>query len=257
MFHAKPATAGADAFDRLHMFMQTQPTAFDLRRLEADAQKLENADRAEAFTVRAAIAALRWDVVDARFWSEKACLSDASSTTRMNASVTFRYLNELDLATDYALEALRLAPLDVDAAQHAVGLLMVSGRLNEAMQNFIEHHRKAGSEATLDPAVHAVARLLEAAGIGEEQLRAEINAGMRVLSAAKIRHRCVQYEVSAEPDGGAVAAVKIQFVGDLETEIRLESELAHKLADMPSWNPAKLSVEFEYETEEDHAGFPA
>jgi hypothetical protein len=257
MFHAQPATACADAFERLHLFMRDPPTPFDIRRLEADAAKLENSDRSEASTVRAAIAALRWDVSDARRWSEKACLSDGSATTRINASVTFRFLNQLEIASEYALQAYRLAPLDVEVAQHTVGMLSSAGRLREALECFTDYLAKVGSGASWDLDVAQLVSVLDASNISEAQLRSEVMAAMGILTDARIRYSNVQYEVATEPDGGYAIAAKVQFVGDIDTEIRLESALAHKLADMPEWDPTRLSVEFEYLTEDDHAGVSA
>lgn len=246
MFHAKPATAGADVLERLHMFMWTPPTEFDLRRLELDALRLEKADPSEAYTVRAAIGAIRWDVEAARKWSEKACVVDGSTITRVNASITFRFLNEVDLSAAYALNAFRNAPLDQTIATHCAAALTFAGRLSEAHEVFMDHHRRAGTTGQMAPDVTSVIRVLDACGSSENQLRAEVRAAMRLLSEEQIRHHKVEYEEVVEPDGGRALAVRIQYYGDIESELRLESKLAHRLVEMPNWNPAALSVEFAY-----------
>ena len=257
MFQAKPATAGADAFDRLKLFMNVPPTPFDLKRLEQDAKQLENASPSEAHTVRAGICALKWDANGAAFWSEKACLANGGATTRSNASVTFRYLNDLSRAIQYAHQAVKTAPLDRGGVLHLAALLVSAGRVAEAVAVRNEYLHRVPDGPPLENGPERISGFFDELGIREDQVHEEIAAAMLVLSEDRVRYDDVEYESDYEPDGAGLLVVKVKFRGDLAAEMRLESRLAQKLADMPRWNPSKLSVEYEYVMEVSDAGQPA
>jgi hypothetical protein len=257
MFYAKPATAGAEVFDRLYLFMKTGATPFDIRRLEHDAQKLEHADLAQAYTVRAAIAALQWNIDDARYWTEKACIASASVTVRRNASVTFRHLNQCGTSGEYAVQALKLSPLNREDVEQAVGMLACAGRLSEALEIDREYRQRVPAEPPLRLDTEQLTGILDELKLPERQLQLELQAAMDVLTKERMRHKGVVFESSTEPDGGAMFTARVQFCGDIDTEMKLESRLAHLLADMSSWDPSRLSVEFEYVAEDVNAGEPA
>jgi hypothetical protein len=247
---ARPATAEKDLFSRLQLFLRGnhELTKFDVRRLEADAHALKNAEPAQAFIALSAIAALKWDFAAAQYWAEQAVKIRNDQATWGNASLVFRYLNRCDVAADYAQRGVQLAPLDMEVADDASGILAADGRLADAQRLIDEYQVRSGKQGTFEiqPAVFVAG--MAHLGIDESQLQRELRAAMEVLTEEQIRHIGVTYQSEPEPDGGVMISVFLEFGGTHEDEIRLESKLARVFADMEEWNPCKLSVALQHQS---------
>lgn len=253
MFFPRPATAGTELFDRLHLFLAQGgvPTIFDIRRLERDIAALEKADIGEAYIARSGLCAITWDVEQATAWVERACTVDGAYETSLNAGITLRYLNRSDLAVDYALQAVQRAPLSLNAANFATVTLAGDGRLQQAVEVQRAFAKRVPDHHEFSFDAEAFFAAFQEAGVSEGQLQAEIRAAMRVLSAERVRHSSLTYGYSVEPDGGRMLTVAVEFPGSIEDELRLEGMLAARLVDQPGWNPCKLSVEFQRTIAED------
>ena len=81
-------------------------------------------------------------------------------------------------------------------------------------------------------------------GLSEHDLQEELREAMRVLTAAKKRNVDVHIKGSAEPCRDVVLFALVHFKGTSAEALDLESALAGKLMDRPTWRPEVLSVEF-------------
>ena len=250
-----PATIESRVLDDLvHFLNHEEPTPFDIKRIEKDIAALEKVDRGEGYAARAALCALRWDLEGAQAWSERACTIDGAFEVANNAAISMRFLNRPDLGVEYGLLALRRAPALHEVAEVAVGLLVVSGRMHEALAVVQDFEASRGEKSWCFD-VQSICAQVDNIGLSEERLRIEIRAALDVLTAHKIRHNGFSVEESSDPDGGSAMVVFVGFEGTLEDELSLEAELAEKLADDPDWDPCRLSVELTHTTQE-NAGQP-
>jgi hypothetical protein len=252
MHVARPATIANDLFSRLFLFLTgPAPTKFDIRRFESEISALENVDKAEAFSARAALYALQWDVKSAVSWSDRAILVSGESKNFVNAAITMRYLNRPDLGVSYALRAMDLAQLDQEAHNVGVSLLASDGQLTEAVLRTNEFERRLGKMGALKFQTAPFLETLQKIELPESRVQKETRAAMQVLTSERIRHSAVTYERAPEPDGGLMLSVIVSFVGSIEDELRLEAQLAQVLCLDPEWDPCRLSVEFQHDVTED------
>lgn len=243
-----PQTVANSLFETLESFFvaDEMPSEFELRRIEKAADNLAKVDAAAAFTVKGAIAALRWDADSAETCCRKACALERSPMVLNNSALTFKFLNRFDLAIEFAKSALALAPLDPLTATSTLGYLFATGHFAEVAALIRKHNYQEEQYPSLPFQALEFDRLRVDLGISTEQIDFEIDSVFSVLKKHKKRMQGSRVEAVNDPDGGQCIVIEIEFFGDLHQEIVLEAELAHALAASPDWNPSRLSVEFAY-----------
>jgi len=111
------------------------------------------------------------------------------------------------------------------------------------------------ADEIVDPEIYLQA--LQRIGVPPQRLVFELEAAYDVLTRSGKRTRFLSTALEVDPESGDTSVVfGLGFWGDLDDEMRLESQLAQVFADEPGWNPAALSVELQCE-EQQHAGQPA
>jgi hypothetical protein len=70
---------------------------------------------------------------------------------------------------------------------------------------------------------------------------------LSLLTEKRIRYADVKFEkIDLHDENHTSLNVQVQFLGDFETEMQLESELAARQIDLPDWDISKLNVEFRH-----------
>lgn len=247
MFKKNPATISEPLLDEIAQCMQssdaTEPAV--IAKLRMQAEKLMLADRAEGHLASSGVAALAWDVEEARRQVTLAMQHDRSPRMLGNAMITFDFLNRPDLGEELARTAVRMAPSDPEVVDSASCLLLSIGRVHDAAAVQRKCMAVCGEyKFQVDP--FPIVRAVEAAEVDEEWMAAELALARKVLSRAKLRTRELGIFSGDEPDGGASVVFELKFYGTLETEFQLEDELAEELALTESWDPRRLSVNLGY-----------
>lgn len=247
----KPQTIGARLFSQLEVLFQSEeaPSEFQLRRLAAEADQLMGADAGAGLIVKSGIAALRWDVIEARKQALRSVQVDPSIITLMNAALTLKNVSLMDEACEFIERARQRAPQDPVTVESSIVYLMHTGLIAQAAD---VHKQALNDKVKLpDDLIDAVGylELIEELGIDLERVHFEVQSVYKVLMQHRKRPRTITYSHYQEPDGGRALVISFGIRGDLTDEMRLESELAQELAEQDGWNPNVLGVEFEIDTE--------
>ena len=253
-----PQTTGQRLFNQIEKLLESDemPSEFQLRRLDDQADDLMHADAGEGLTVKAALAALRWDVNGVVKLAQRCIQADPSIVTLINAAMTVKNVNLMETACAFLEQARARAPQNPLVVQTSIGYLMNAGRITEAAR-VMQQARQDNVPLPEDKVLDAVAfgHLLDELGIDPERLHHELQCGYQVLQRNRKRPRAIAYTQHEEPDGGRSLVISFEIQGDLDEEMRLESELALALAERDGWNPGLLGVEFALVPE--HAHQPA
>lgn len=246
MIVARPQTIGSELFAQVEalLLMDGEPGSFQIRSLRAQADKLAAASAVEASIVKSGLAAYEWDEAGVAYWIRNSIALDKGASTYLNSAVTCRLVNDFEKSVEYTKAAIANGSYGLDIAIHASDSLVMSGYFSEA----IEMLRACRHEAAQEHLSFAESQLngLTAAGFTEVDLQTEVLAATRVARAHKKRIVAIGHRQSIDRDDGPIFRVAIQFKGDFRDEMKLETELAHLLCEMPHWDPVKLSVEFSH-----------
>jgi len=204
-----------------------------------------HADRAEGHIASSAVAALDWDVEEAVRQVDLALQHDRSASMLTNATVTFGFINRPDLGENFARTAVRMVPSDHPTVDLISGLLIGLGKVSDAAALQSSYLDKYGDHIFAVDAI-GIATCVADANVDEEWIASEISIAREVLSGARLRTRQVGVFAGFEPDGAPSIVFDLKFRGSIETEFKLEGELASKLAATESWNPNRLSVNISY-----------
>jgi hypothetical protein len=250
MSPAIPVTIAKDLLGRIeHLFgSDDEPSEFVKRQLLREAEALTRVDPAVASMVKAAIAAFSWDLPQAQRWVNNAMQLSSSINTRINAALTYKFLNRVDLASDISVATLKLAPLDVEVVNRTLSYLIWSGQFDRAVPIYRDAlaNKVKLAEEVVDPEFYLQA--MQRVGVSQQRLVFELAAACDVLTQNGKRVRFLTTAVEVDPESGDESLLfGLGFWGSLDDEMRLESQLAHVFADAPGWNPSALSVELQYE----------
>lgn len=227
--------------------LNRQPSEIELLSLKRDANKLMQSDAAAAYLALAAIATFAWDIETINQQIDKAMRLKCDVVTLLNAALTLRVVNQRSEAANYALRALELAPNDKDVVDRTVKHLYNMGFLNKAHE-IVQSRKRMNLELDdLQETLDQSNRCLVEVDVSEEQLQKEIALALDVLTKKKIRLVDLLYEkFFFHDDGEFCLIIRLNFYGDLETEIELDCLLADRLIDLPEWDLSKLSIQFHH-----------
>lgn len=236
------------------------PAELVLRRYERQAEQLFHTDRPEwGWVAHAAVAALAWDASTALEMCSKGAQAVGSNPEVLaNFAVSLKHLNEFEAALQYARQATEASPVNGFALRHHVGALLQLGRWSDALAMAERYVGRVGNEQAQNiPEIVDMFRswmsCLGDGGVSERQVQLELAQCWAVLRENRIR--CGQLLVSCDenPEGGAPTMVlRLTFVGEIEDEMRLGALLAQRLSRLESWDPTRLSVDFEYVEQFEH-----
>jgi tetratricopeptide (TPR) repeat protein len=217
------------------------------------ASKLETQDAAASSLVKAAVYAIDWDFEQADYWMKNSLKLEQSAFNHLNAALTYKILGRVDLAAESAKRAYDLAPTDIEVVENAVEFLTWYG--NFAGANAIYLHaldKGIWRSAHLDYDFGPHLSYMSDAGLTEEQIRFEVQAAHTVLAKNKRRFVGGQVELFVDHEQDATLSIRVEFIGDIQEQIRFESELAVVFSDYQNWNPNKLSTEISYVVANDY-----
>ncbi|MBP7645352.1 MAG: hypothetical protein KA751_01195 [Comamonas sp.] len=234
---------------QLYVLHPEKINTFGLRKLEHQAGILAKTDAAASSTVRAAIAAFRWDAEGVEYWTNNALKLEKSFATLTNAAVNKGLVGDVRAAAEYALEAFHLATSDANAASNACDALMFDGRFDEALaiaNRFINSSDAFGVIAKdASAALDALAKL----EIEQDEVRRQIEIGVHVAANLHTTVSAIENFVVNDYEDGSRFVISLHVIGDIHKEIALDEALVEKLLDDPMWDPMKLSIEFHYLTD--------
>ncbi len=248
MTFAVPRTVAGELFAQLeHLFNSNDvPDQFTVARLTREAAALQMVDAAEASMVKAGIAALGWKFEDAQRWLENSLRLDGSIANKLNAALTYRQLNRLDLTAQLGVECYQMAPKDPTVVNAVLESLCTSGQLTRALEIYRQAQRDGIKieDGILTP-VHIVEHIAEL-DIHPDRVEFEVRSAEQVLAQNRKRVLTFEYEKYEDHDEASSLVIRIGFEGDIADELRMESELAQVLAQEPGWNPCLLSTELQH-----------
>ncbi len=230
------------------MQLDRSATIFEIAPIERDAEKLRQSDPAAACLVRSGIAALKWDADGVRREVESANrLVPKSASFLINSALSFKLINDLRSAEEYAKLALQHATNDRLILRKVAGYMAQAGSISEAAQTIKVREHMGLDVDDLKLGLDSLIDWLSQLDINEDQLKTEIAIALELLSKRKIKFVNIEFEKNIFHDeGGFGLSTVIEFVGDFQTEMELESELADRLIDLPTWDLSKLSTEFRH-----------
>lgn len=249
MVSAQPQTIGGALFGEVTALFDsgTRATVFELKRLWNDADKLQKVDASEASVVKSALAAYEWNAVESRRWLNNAISLRKSAITYLNAAATMRVLNDFGGARDYARLAANLAPNDAEVVFQAVGCFVGSGRLSEAYELALPFKGRSETLTTSCTEIEDLQRKLSEIGVSEAEVSREIDIASMIAISNKVRIHDSQFRWAVDTDGSKCLYIPMLFFGSIDSELKLEQELAVALLEEDGWNPMKLSVEFTHQ----------
>ncbi|WP_312426372.1 hypothetical protein [Comamonas jiangduensis] len=253
MIQARPQTIGTALFDEVQLYVDhpEQISDLNLRRLEREANKLAKADAATASTIKAAIAALRWDTDAVEYWTANALRLERSYNVLANGSINKGLICDLRDAADLAYEAMQLVGNDSEVALRTCHTLMLDARFDETL--ILASKFLGVNEDFEDIVIHAKSALtnLEYLGIDPEEVKRQVEMAGLVAKEHQVRIAGIEaYGIDDFEDGGRFVA-SIHIEGDIHKEIALDAAFVEKFIDDSNWNPMKLSVEFHYLTQDE------
>jgi len=225
-----------------------QPLLNRLRRVRVDATQRRKVDASAASLIRAGVAAIQWDAEKTRYWVHNACSLNRTAVTYLNSALTFKFINDVKSAAEYALKAAAIAVNDSSCITAAVGYLAMTGEIKRAQQFLAEHDKMGLNLDEVTRHILDMSLAMDELDISPERLCFEMNAAFSLLAKHKIRASEVLPSEEFDPDGGNSLCVGIAFLGDLALEMQLEAELAELFVQEPGWNPNTLCVEFRYKS---------
>lgn len=245
MHKTQPLTIGSHLLTAIERFGQTDdlPSTFELGRLKREADKLLKANALDAYVVKAGIAALEWDAGAVAEHTDRALRLGSGAATYLNCALSLRFVGNIGSAADLMDKAAQRYPLDSVVLKAAVDLLVSAGRLHDAAkicQGMVD--RSLPRVEFVESTIHVAAKAHQL-GITDETMIAQAGFAFDVLAAHRRRLREYTVSVLHDPDGSEVLVCSIQFMGTALEEMRMESELACRLAELPDWDPCVFSME--------------
>lgn len=250
MSPAAPVTIAENLLGRIELLFGSddEPSEFVKRQLLRDADALSRADPAVSSMVKAAIAAFAWDLPQVQRWLNNAMQLSGSVSTRVNAALTYKFLNRFDLASDISVATLRAAALDKEVVNRTLSYLTWSGQLERAA--IVYRDALASKVHLADDGINPELYLqaMQRVGVSQQRLIFELAAACDVLTRSNKRARFLTTDIEVDPESGEESVLfGLGFWGSLDDEMRLEAQLAQVFADEPGWNPSALSVELQFE----------
>jgi len=250
MIQARPQTISNALFDQVQLYVDhpEQVTDFGLRKLEREVEKLALVDAASASTIKAAIAAFRWDSGEVDYWTNNAIKLNKSFLVLANSAINKGLVGNYSEAADLIIQSIALAENDSEAVLSACHGLMFDLRFEEIIEisqkfvNYSDEFKSISKECEV--AINA----LEFLRISRDEVRQRIKHASQVAKDFNTRIRSVDTCVVSDFEGEFSFVVALEFFGDIHKEITLDEALVEKFLDDKDWNPAKLSVEFRYMT---------
>ena len=250
MTAAQPQSIADPLLDRLEsLFRLDRPvTIFDIAPVEKSAEQLRKADPAAACLVKAGVAALKWDIDGVKRETDNANRLDPNSATLlMNSALSFKLINNLVAAENYAQLALLCATNDIQIVKEAIDCCLAVGSIKQALRIIKTREHMHLDVKQLADSINDLVISMEHIGVSEEQLKTEISIALELLTLKKIRFKKVTVEkIIFYDDGESQITAVIQFVGNFQTEMELESAFAERLIDLPNWDLSKLNTEFRH-----------
>jgi tetratricopeptide (TPR) repeat protein len=248
MTFAVRKTVANELFVQLeHLFAaDAVPDQFTLTRLEREAKVLDKVDASDASMVKAGIAALRWDFDKADYWVKNSLYLEHTTDNLLNAALTYRQLNRLDMTTEMTLKSYELAPRDAPVVNSAIKALWMSGQFVKASTIY---NRALGDGVKLDAEVMIRVKSVDymtELGISSERVVFEVRSAQQVLANNCKRMKAYKVDLYADHDESPSLVIQLEFAGNIADELRMESELAQVLAEEPGWSPGLLTTELQY-----------
>ncbi|MEY4980454.1 MAG: hypothetical protein RLZZ352_2724 [Pseudomonadota bacterium] len=245
MHQAQPLTIGSNLLTTIERLGTTDDPlpSFELARLKREAAKLLKANAQEAYVVQAGLAALEWDAAAVLDNTNKALRLGATVTTYLNCALSLRLVGNTAGAVQLVTEAVQRYPADMEVQKLAVEVLISAGRLHEAAKICQAMIDRSLPHADFIDGTLFLAAQADKLGITDETMSAQAGFARDVLTAHRRRIHGYTVRVSSDPDGSEMLVFSIQFIGTPLDEMRLESELASKLADLPDWDPCVFVME--------------
>lgn len=253
MIQARPQTISNALFDEVQLYVDhpDQVTDFGLRKLEREADKLAKVDAATASTIKASIAAFRWDSEQVDYWTKNALRLNQNFLILANSAINKGLVGEYSEAADLILKSLDFAKTDAEAALSACHGLMFDARFEDVLcisKIFLNHSEEF--KEVFEECEEAIKALNEL-GITRSEIRQRMNVGFLVAKDLKSRIRAVETFSTFDFQDGLSFTVALVVRGDVHKEIALDEALVEKFLDDDTWNPMKLSVEFRYMTSDE------
>lgn len=222
-------------------------TEFDLRRLEREAEQLARVDAVTANTVKAAIAACRWDTQAVLRWSGAALQLERSYFTLSNAAVSKRLVGDLRAWADLSVEAYEQARTDVKAAVEACEALIFNARFTEALEISARFPNLA-EFAEVTKHARQLLNELESIGLNQVEVARQVEIGAMVCAEQHVRLETIKFFLVSDFEDGDRFVAAFVFQGEVSREIALDEALVEKFLDDLLWDPLKFSIEFHYMT---------
>lgn len=258
MHAAQPLTIASNLLTSIEQAGSTDDpaSAFELARLKREAAKLLHIDAAEAYVVLAGISALEWNAAEVRANTERSLALSRNSAAYLNCALSLRMVGEIDQAADLAVEAAQRFPMDGVVLNAAVDILLGAGRLHVAAvicQGVVDRSMPRGEYVERGLLVASQAGAL---GISDDTMSAQVICAYKTLTQHRRRMRGYTLEFVPDPDGTNVLVCRVHFLGSARDEVRLESDMALLLAELPDWDPCVFAMELAADAVE-HADQPA
>lgn len=224
----------------------------EARRYELDAEALLKIDGAECdgYTILSALAAVAWDVQEARRYAQAAIETDGDVGDYYNAALTMSYLNRPDLADEFSSKVEDCVPIEQLWWRIIVTKLSL-GQLSAAAAFY-----RSGVEAQLEETMQQPdpANVRDAAcalGLTEERIGRELRCAFDVLTESKLRTSAV-VALPACDEHAKVDSVVFQicyFSSATEEEVdeltsTLDRALVTRLMGFDDWDPRVFAIEF-------------
>jgi hypothetical protein len=251
----KPATAFNDLVDRLQVYFDApvHPTNFELAALARDAKALLKTDQpVHGWVALTAIASLEWDAPKLRQIAERAATAIGRSAFLFgNVAVSFRNMHCIEDALEFARMAYQADPTEWKSVEGLTSDLSALGRFDEAAALAAEYVDRLGTQADSNPEARQVANFLTGiakgfskSGCTGADVAEQVSIALQVLTEAKHRSYENVYRLEEQPEGGVLFQVDLMIQGTFEDELRFGAALAPRLAELRSWDPNRLLIDY-------------
>ncbi len=230
MSMTNPQTIASKLHQRLSDLYQARTLdEVGLARLRADAEKLMAVSPADAHTVLAGIAALRFDDALADQHHRIALQLQDTAMAHNNYAVTLKALQRQNEAASEAAIASDMDPLNLEFSRRAILYLALAGRIGEAMQR-VQQFRNRFSETPLLDAEHipAIIEALQHNGVSEAEVRTCQQIAFDLLREKKIRPENIEVS-TLEEDRDQMVSFAIGIDAPLETIMAMDAELGERI----------------------------
>ena len=199
-----PVTKAADLIRSLAaLAKEIEPSEFELKRLEREAEKLLKVDAVAGHTALGAAASLRGDVKEVRYRHRLAAqLSGESAQSLHNFAASLAALGEFTEALEIARRAYSRAPADPDVLDGVVVASFFAGHFREAYE-LVSKWNGDNPERPYSPnsPVEAILSAIDRDAFTEERLREVLAIAYGVLRSSKVRTMGVEVHADEhEPD---------------------------------------------------------